>query len=154
MSERDETIHKLREALVWIELSAMKRDHPAPALLLDSIKRCATAALALGDGFIGDPHPVMDPVFRSAELVAPPPGETMREKIARAAGDEFEKQGNPWPGHVLLLDVADAVLEAMREPTEAMTRRGSYNVNSVGLAGSPLHADACWRAMIDAARKP
>ena len=38
-------VTELGVALIWIELSA-KPDHPAPALLIDSLKRCATAALS------------------------------------------------------------------------------------------------------------
>ena len=45
LAEAEAREERLREALVWIELSA-KPDHPAPGVLIDSLKRCATAALS------------------------------------------------------------------------------------------------------------
>ncbi len=69
--------------------------------------------LAAGDGFVGDPHPVKDPVFRGAELVE----ESMQERIARAI------QKRSGLSRAMAFVTADAVLEEIRTPTEAMRAR-------------------------------
>ena len=63
--------------------------------------------------FVGDPHPVKDPVFRGAELVE----ESMQERIARAI------QKRSGLSRAMAFVTADAVLEEIRTPTEAMRAR-------------------------------
>lgn len=99
----------------------------------------------------------------------------MRERIARAlceANDRDPDQLEPGdaygidavlpngdPAHCLwrgYVEQADAVLDAMMEPTNYMCSFGPY-INEVNPAVPPItesQADACWRHMIDAARKP
>lgn len=76
---------------------------------------------------------------------------TMRERIARVAYDEaFPQVAWEIAGdhrQQFFLDQADAVLAAMREPTEAMVTAG-YDV---GYSPDPLPCGDVWKAMIDAA---
>jgi hypothetical protein len=75
--------------------------------------------------------------------------DTMRERIARGQA-EFDGRGwlnMPRGERDRYLDRADAAIEAMREPTEAMVNAG-YDV---GYSPDPLPCDAVWKAMIDAA---
>jgi hypothetical protein len=67
--------------------------------------------------------------------------DTMRERVARAIAEAHELHGRSY------YSIADAVIAAMREPTEAMVNAG-YDV---GYSPDPLPCDAVWKAMIDAA---
>lgn len=85
---------------------------------------------------------------------------TMREKIARAtdnmAWDAYD-QGFPpeeehWRCHYeQSLETAETVLEAMREPTEAMIEAYFDRCRDLGFTAH-ITATAAWQAMIDAAR--
>lgn len=54
----------------------------------------------------------------------------------------------PTPDHPECVKIASTVLQAMREPTEAMTHAAFDAV--IIAVGQPEH---CWKAMIDAALK-
>ena len=96
---------------------------------------------------------------------------TMRDTIARAIADHREpesatfreifvmllaKAGSTQPADrmdTLFLDLADAVLAAMREPDEAMVEAGRdpfFDMDSEDVGSRPVLA-AIWQAMIDAA---
>lgn len=73
--------------------------------------------------------------------------ETMRERIARAIGDVMEARGGP-------ANMADAALDAMREPTEAMVAAAYKKYGGeldCGSSGRSLSKDV-FQAMIDAAK--
>ena len=127
------------------------------------------AALRPGSGFVGDPHPVKDPVFRGAQLVVAP-GESMRERVARAVSEpEIWDEAvcrligmTLWPeAREYAFRTADAVLAALREPTGAMIDAGAdtYGVHDTAIGSLPLttidgQPSKAWRAMIDAAGEP
>lgn len=78
----------------------------------------------------------------------------MREKIARAVAatthiTPFERLWASEQRH--LLETADLILDAMRDPTDAMTQAGedaiTYHPDDI----IKNQADPCWQAMIDAA---
>lgn len=55
-------------------------------------------------------------------------------------------------GGLIPMDLARAVLTAIREPSEAMSKSGGDALDDgTGAAGSNHAAEACFRAMIDAA---
>ena len=75
----------------------------------------------------------------------------MVERVAKAITEAFEREGRVFDdGQAETL--ARAAIEAMREPTEAMTKAGDLpgwdDSVSVGLSGE------VWNAMIDAALAP
>lgn len=80
----------------------------------------------------------------------------MIERVAKAIGDA----GSVWISEHIGTGWADipesifavAAIEAMREPTEAMSREGDLTINPHGADSHPGHNHA-WRAMIDAALK-
>lgn len=84
---------------------------------------------------------------------------TMRERIARAISDYRYKPGYRFDDthdaeRAFLLGEADAVLKAMREPTEAMVAAGDACDERDEFTATPRHAAECevhWQAMIDAA---
>ena len=81
---------------------------------------------------------------------------SMVERVARAIRDERLKRGEGVRrASGLDYQTARAVIEAMREPSGAMSRIGLAAIESAqhnfGSVGSLLTIDDCWRAMIDAA---
>jgi hypothetical protein len=80
----------------------------------------------------------------------------IKERIAKILGDaDFQRTGSrslmPWmasPERDYFIKVADAVLEAMREPTPEMVRCGC----GWGMALANDDVVGGWQAMIDAAR--
>lgn len=94
----------------------------------------------------------------------------MREKIARALWDsrearmpkftrrdpdDMDRTTGAWQ---IVMDDADAVLEAMREPTEGMmaAAKGALNLHDLRpdyASNSHEAATDCWQVMIDAAKE-
>ena len=79
----------------------------------------------------------------------------MVERVARAIyGGPIPWEAIDPASQKILLRDARAAIEAMREPTEAMSEVGRIIVGPTYEAKSLLRAreaDICWRAMIDAA---
>lgn len=87
---------------------------------------------------------------------------TMREKIARALFDatwstagyphaSFESYDGDGPEHNPYRRHADAVLEAMCEPTEAMTDAARVEADAAGTSIRQHEIEGIFRAMIEAA---
>ncbi len=71
--------------------------------------------------------------------------EEMVERVARVLAPEHEEPLEPGLARAIAMDEARAVIEAMREPTEAMKNAGFAML----LGNVPVAM--IWRAMIDAA---
>lgn len=82
----------------------------------------------------------------------------MREKIARAIAAQkmgLSNRGERLPEDLWwqALPIADAVLDAMREPTPKMIEAGGTCLDEAPIMARPNEdAEACWDAMIDAAK--
>lgn len=74
--------------------------------------------------------------------------DSMVDRVARAMGEKIAPALQPGGEPVRVKDVARAVIEAMREPTEAMIDASNANDNIVYGSG-----EMTWRTMIDAALK-
>lgn len=80
---------------------------------------------------------------------------TMREAMARAIGIGIDI-ADPMVGEVVeerdLFAAADAVLAAMREPTEAMVEAGQNAMPAAAGYDLPGDCPRVWHAMLDAAK--
>ena len=106
----------LREALVWIELTALKGG-PVPDLVLDSIKRCATAALSCSPAPAPAPAPDPAEAMRAAldAMLRAVCGESGFAAAVRAATG----LAYPWPALDLAEEQARAALKGNGEFGEA-----------------------------------
>lgn len=91
---------------------------------------------------------------------------SMKERIARAIELAIKRQADCWiqldtgkhfiEGDIRLDEVAESVLDAMREPTNAMLidagRVDGYGDDTVPWSQSDKHHIEWWRDMIDAAK--
>ena len=102
----------LREALVWIELTALKGG-PVPDLVLDSIKRCATAALSCSPALAPDPAEAMRAALDA--MLRAVCGESGFAAAVRAATG----LAYPWPALDLAEEQARAALKGNGEFGEA-----------------------------------
>ncbi len=92
---------------------------------------------------------------------------TLVEMIAQSTGTEIEQQGNFWPGHMLLADISNAVMSALRDPPPEVIEAGAraiyvhgenagYSVPHWNAMGDPSREWwrsiflASWRAALDA----
>jgi hypothetical protein len=77
--------------------------------------------------------------------------ESILERAARAAADADQEDYDEAP--LLFREIARAVLQAIREPSEALIQAGDLAILALGeTRGLGIYgSEECWRAMIDAA---